>query len=402
MVPALDELIQREPDPRLGHLAVTWIEEQIQRDAFNDKLWRRLANLLIATGDPSTLAPLKRIPEALEINSWMKHRIEERLPRALERIAENIPETEPLTVDAASRCAELAIVVETAALDPALDARPPDTAAGAQLLRAVFDNPHDDGLRLVLADALTEAGDPRGELITLQLGRLGGRGTRKSKARERALIREHVATWIGGLSRITYKRSLRFHRGFLVSCALKPMKAARALAEADHPEWATVERIEFSQATAGWGSVVSPQMRSCRALIGICKQGLQALIESCPHLPVEHLAVAYEVSLRGLVKHLCATEGLAQLRTLSVFWDHRDESVLDPLWESAVGQRLETLVLKHAPHDHWHGGPLPVKRIAIETHGGWAVTVLAGGESDHFVPAGDDVPWEVPVEGICG
>ena len=36
------------------------------------------------------------------------------------------------------------------------------------LYHNVYENPGDDRRRLVLADALLERGDPRGELITLQ------------------------------------------------------------------------------------------------------------------------------------------------------------------------------------------------------------------------------------------
>ena len=44
----------------------------------------------------------------------------------------------------------------------------------------VFADPANDDKRLVLADALSEAGDPRGEFITLQLAHAAGRMTRES------------------------------------------------------------------------------------------------------------------------------------------------------------------------------------------------------------------------------
>jgi len=82
----------------------------------------------------------------------------------------------------------------------------PRAAAGRDLgalLRECLASPADDAPRTVYADALLEAGDPRGEFIQLQLRGEDGA----------TLLRKHEKTWLGDVARITKLRSWR--RGFL-------------------------------------------------------------------------------------------------------------------------------------------------------------------------------------------
>ena len=60
----------------------------------------------------------------------------------------------------------------------------------AELLAQIYANPDDDALRAVYADALLERGDPRGELITLQLER-----TRAGAPAEAQVARLARAAW---------------------------------------------------------------------------------------------------------------------------------------------------------------------------------------------------------------
>lgn len=80
------------------------------------------------------------------------------------------------------------------------------------LYAEVYANPALDAPREVLADALVEAGDPRGELIQLQLARARGAGSAASRARERALLAAHGASWT--LLRAIDPRTVEFERGF--------------------------------------------------------------------------------------------------------------------------------------------------------------------------------------------
>ncbi|MFZ5446105.1 MAG: TIGR02996 domain-containing protein [Myxococcota bacterium] len=96
----------------------------------------------------------------------------------------------------------------------------PASSAGSrdELLAAILARPDDDGPRLVLADLLLEAGDPRGEFIQLQCA---GETERSSE-----LLREHGARWLGELSPEVAR--VEFSRGFVSSIELLD---ARALAQ---------------------------------------------------------------------------------------------------------------------------------------------------------------------------
>lgn len=83
------------------------------------------------------------------------------------------------------------------------------------LWREVIAAPDDDGPRLVLADALHEIGDPRAELITLQLI-----GSERGDTAERiaALLEANGDTWLWKLYALV--RVARFERGFLARVEL--------------------------------------------------------------------------------------------------------------------------------------------------------------------------------------
>lgn len=112
----------------------------------------------------------------------------------------------------------------------------------SRLLDAIYADLADDGPRLVYADQLQDAGDPRGELIAVQceLARLGYEvkpsswdwigdaladdqvdlaHVRKLRAREKALLDEHREGWLAparGLDLAT--SAFRFQRGFVAHC----------------------------------------------------------------------------------------------------------------------------------------------------------------------------------------
>src|SRR5262245_53925383 len=92
----------------------------------------------------------------------------------------------------------------------------PPLRADPALLANVVAHPSDDASRLVLADKLSEAGDPRGEFITLQV-LLSQRGLspprrRELKLRSEALLGEHRAAWTANAGRLS---SFSMRRGFV-------------------------------------------------------------------------------------------------------------------------------------------------------------------------------------------
>jgi uncharacterized protein (TIGR02996 family) len=81
-----------------------------------------------------------------------------------------------------------------------------------ELLRAVIEAPDDDAPRLVYADALMRAGDPRGEFIALQLSSAPAAAERAAE-----LLATHRATWIAAMPQVL---DANFERGFAASASL--------------------------------------------------------------------------------------------------------------------------------------------------------------------------------------
>ena len=85
-----------------------------------------------------------------------------------------------------------------------------------------------------LADwQLLSRGDPRGELITLQL--LG-----KQKKRVASLIAEHGQQWLGALAPIVDARSAVFEHGFAADVLLKYSARRQLSPVMGHRDWSTV------------------------------------------------------------------------------------------------------------------------------------------------------------------
>ena len=109
--------------------------------------------------------------------------------------------------------------------------------------------PLEDAPREVFADWLLERGDPRGELITLQLAR--ARATDPSTSaellkRERVLLTEHHRAWMGELEPVVSKNAYAFERGFLGRAEVPWRRLAAMPALMTHPAWATVREYKLA------------------------------------------------------------------------------------------------------------------------------------------------------------
>ena len=98
-------------------------------------------------------------------------------------------------------------------------------------------SPEEVDARLVYADYLQERGDPRGELIMLQLHTPR---TAAQAARETELVEEHAEAWIGRLTKIT--TWVEFELGFLARCGL----ASTPRWAIGMREWTTVKHVGLS------------------------------------------------------------------------------------------------------------------------------------------------------------
>jgi uncharacterized protein (TIGR02996 family) len=87
-----------------------------------------------------------------------------------------------------------------------------------ELLSAVLAAPDDDAPRRVLADALLERGDPRGEFINVQCELAAGRGGDRFLHAEARLLDEHRAAWLAELG--WEDLCATFRRGFVEHVAV--------------------------------------------------------------------------------------------------------------------------------------------------------------------------------------
>jgi uncharacterized protein (TIGR02996 family) len=119
-----------------------------------------------------------------------------------------------------------------------------------KLLRAIFEDPDDDGPRLVYADWLQEQGDPRGELISVQCTLATGpefHSQRLSlRQRERELLELHGEAWAAPAKKVA--DTWAFRRGFVdevAGPAKKVLAGAAGLCEIE-----PVRRLSLSGVTA--------------------------------------------------------------------------------------------------------------------------------------------------------
>ena len=204
--------------------------------------------------------------------------------------------------------------------------RAPLPAAQAQidaLVREVHARPDADDARLVLADALLAHGDPRGELIALQLA---GAADDRQLDRVDQLLREHGKGWLGTLREVTYRA--RFARGFLARLELNGRWTATEQGWARHacdPTLATVEDLIPGRSVGPVYArfVTSPAMTALRRIEVFDRPTLEALREtpaslthvSCPRWKVGKYVHELEAHV------LPACERFPELRSFAVYID---------------------------------------------------------------------------------
>ena len=188
-----------------------------------------------------------------------------------------------------------------------------------QLLDAIYANLEDDAPRLVYADALQDAGDPRGEFIAVQceLARLGYAvkpaswdwigdaladddvdpvHIRKLRSREKALLTAHGDSWLADVRKVNPDftlRSLRFERGFLAhyqtgAAAGLPNKLSKlqaALPTLESLDMPSMIREHIGEAFTWPGfamlRVLTMPMFGVEALVGLASAKLRDLSLRC-------------------------------------------------------------------------------------------------------------------------
>jgi len=222
-------------------------------------------------------------------------------------------------------------------IQPGTRIAPHGEKTGDELLADVLADPASDDLRMVYADYLLERGDPRGELIALQLARA------PTTVREHLLLDAHLAAWTQPLYDGLAHDTIRFARGFLAGCRTLPNLALRD--SVGHPLWATVEELD----TTELGLVVNPCLRSLRALTAPI-DAVARLSHAQHAVPVEHLDLtrSYYDDQRRLTWYwddVFAVGALARVRSLAMQVGFDELGPFAPLLASPLGKQLQRLEL---------------------------------------------------------
>lgn len=219
---------------------------------------------------------------------------------------------------------------------PEVDAAP---AVDAELLALVYADPDDVAARHVLADALLERGDPRGEHIALTLA-----DDPSGAARERAdaLLREHHRSWLGPLARVVPWGAASFDAGFPDRVAAFFPEERDLAWVADAAGWQTVRSLTFLPRSR---EIVRPTMKNLRSIGPIRGEGIIDIGSSDVAFAIERLVLR---PLDGAIEVLAeadVAERLPRLATLVVVDASTSPDDLVPLLAAPLGARLRALHL---------------------------------------------------------
>jgi len=290
--PLFEALSLREPDPRLATFATRVLVRDVKADLWSDKMLRRLLNCIEVHGDRGHFLALEAgLPRTVLIEG-----VAQRAARVLNTgLAAKVEGPEISELERAALVTQKWEVGELA--------ERPD------LFAHVYEAPFDLSRRHVLADALQELGDPRGEFIALQLAR-------SDEKRQKKLLTANRKDWLGPFA--TYAADARFEDGFVSELRLKPLKPAQFSALSSVREWATVKRVRPGL------TQLSKQMQSLEDPGYVPQDSLRAMLKSKFRPPLKLLTTEFDspghletlLSFQNLRGVSVRPHGLRQLETL--------------------------------------------------------------------------------------
>ncbi len=269
----LDALDAWPDDPRVARALAALVDAVPFHATSSQKAWRRIFARLVREKDGRALAALERAargPSAIT-GPAMARWFAAESAKALGKLREAAPSAES--------AADVAGAFRGATPEPAKGA--------AALLERVVADPSSEEARVAYGEALAREGDPRGELILLQVKRKRGGLDRKEGKREKELLKAHARSWAGPLAPVIVLGGSSFEGGFLSQVKLKALSERAAAELTGDPIWATVETlaVEGADVKALAQLVAHPVLRSLRTLI--CPSG--ALLEALPPLGITGL-----------------------------------------------------------------------------------------------------------------
>jgi uncharacterized protein (TIGR02996 family) len=262
------------PDPRIADALLRWLAAPPFSSHSSREFWIGVAAAIRACRDPRLVpAGLHAIGEGALARISAADGVVPLITDAVAMLRGDA--TLGRTLDAAEATALADFSAATAGWDSVARSNAETIAMFLERIRA---EPDDDGERLVFADWLTEHGDPRGELISLGFARRDGRADVVALAREKQLVKQHTAEWLGKLAKRVPKNALRFERGFVDHVELDGSRNLPNLT--GDPAWSTVESIGFTgshDAHRIMRLLRESPMRALRRLSGITLEVVESL-----------------------------------------------------------------------------------------------------------------------------
>lgn len=199
--PVLEAVCQAPEDPRVAARLAALIDEAANQSRGTRNFWGLVFGRLSALGDVRQLALLEAQLSRSKSSYYREHS-EKRELSIVDRYRKLT--VTPLASDDEKLLAELEVPFGATA-----GAEKTKKRSGKELLEAVWAHPTDLGVRTVYGDWLVEQGDPRGELIALQLGAPSEKATKKIQS----LLEKHWKKWLGPIAD-WFKMPPRFSAGF--------------------------------------------------------------------------------------------------------------------------------------------------------------------------------------------
>ncbi len=307
-------MLKGRSDPRIAKAMHALLEDPPVSTAAGAAVLDAAMELLVAIADPRSAEAWSRLIRrigargggpAIAAQRPRMPSVSTRLHAALDEVSKELTDEAILTA------------IEQRLVSP----RASETEA---LFAAVYANPDDDRPRAVLADLLQELGDPRGELIALQLGG-------KRSKREKELLATHAHPWLGPIAPLVAKTGLDYARGFVDRCTLVDDRKLAHLV--DRPEWRTITDLDVS----AWRGDYAPFLANMPGLRKLRRVANPSVLP--PHDRVEHV----QTGVVSKVDELLPLVGFSALRSLHVEGCWYPFTDFEAFWKSPVIGRLTEL-----------------------------------------------------------
>ncbi len=280
----LDILVEWPPDPRHTPFFLAMIRKPPYRGSATAKVWRRVFDVLLASGDPRLIAELpalvlRDVFEAdvgggSQASAIAEHKRDTVVAKLKKKFPSGPPKPSAKASELAARMTEQRKAIRQSA---------------DELYARVLAEPNDDATRLVYADALQETNDPRGELIVLQFQKLSRALTPVEARREKALIHDNFARWFGELAPIVVEDGTVFDKGFPVRVCVKLENDSHRRLALGHPVWSTVTTIDLTRADSLPLEVLAhPVMRSLTGVVNVDREVFVAIARRAQPLGWTH------------------------------------------------------------------------------------------------------------------